>query len=115
MGGRADPVGAHPPRAAGPARDRQRLAVQLPRRPGRREFIGALLAQLPELERNGEVFASAGDALAREPLAELLPRFFPATEEAAYALTGASPAFSAAKAERLLGWTAKRSWRTELA
>ncbi|NVI91642.1 NAD(P)-dependent oxidoreductase [Actinomadura sp. BRA 177] len=80
------------------------------------EFIGALLAQLPELERNGEVFfAGAGDALAREPLAELLPRFFPATEEAAGALTGASPAFSAAKAERLLGWTAKRSWRTELA
>jgi nucleoside-diphosphate-sugar epimerase len=80
------------------------------------EFIGALLAQLPELERNGEVFfAGAGDALAREPLAELLPRFFPATKEAAGALTGASPAFSAAKAERLLGWTAKRSWRTELA
>ncbi|TDE32489.1 NAD(P)-dependent oxidoreductase [Actinomadura sp. 6K520] len=80
------------------------------------EFIGALLAQLPRLERNGEVFfAGAGDALAREPLAELLPRFFPATAEAAGALTGTSPAFSSAKAERLLGWTAKRSWRTELA
>lgn len=80
------------------------------------EFIGALLAQLPGLERNGEVFfAGAGDALAREPLAELLPRFFPATREAAAALTGTAPAFSSAKAERLLGWTAKRSWRTELA
>ncbi|WP_396446491.1 NAD-dependent epimerase/dehydratase family protein [Actinomadura sp.] len=80
------------------------------------EFIGALLAQLPVLERNGEVFfAGAGDALAREPLAELLPRFVPGTEEAAAALTGTSPAFSSAKAERLLGWTAKRSWRTELA
>lgn len=80
------------------------------------EFIGALLAQLPGLERNGEVFfAGAGDALAREPLAELLPRFVPAAREAAAALTGTSPAFSSAKAERLLGWTAKRSWRTELA
>ncbi|MBO2462353.1 NAD-dependent epimerase/dehydratase family protein [Actinomadura violacea] len=80
------------------------------------EFVGALLARLPDLERNGEVFfAGAGDALAREPLAELLPRFFPETAAAAAALTGTSPAFSSAKAERLLGWSAKRSWRTELA
>ncbi|TMR40716.1 NAD-dependent epimerase/dehydratase family protein [Actinomadura geliboluensis] len=79
------------------------------------EFIGALLDRLPHLERNGEVFfAGAGDALAREPLAELLPRLHPETKEAAGALTGTSPAFSAAKAERLLGWSAKRSWRTEL-
>ncbi|QFG23244.1 NAD(P)-dependent oxidoreductase [Actinomadura sp. WMMB 499] len=79
------------------------------------EFVDTLLTHLPRLERNGEVFfAGAGDALAREPLAELLPRFFPPTGEAAAALTGTSPAFSAAKAERLLGWTAKRSWRTEL-
>ncbi|MCP9948838.1 NAD(P)-dependent oxidoreductase [Actinomadura madurae] len=80
------------------------------------EFVGALLARLPELERDGEVFlAGAGDALAREPLAELLPRFVPQARELAASLTGTAPAFSSAKAGRLLGWTAKRSWRTELA
>jgi nucleoside-diphosphate-sugar epimerase len=80
------------------------------------EFVHALLARLPELEHNGEVFfAGAGDALAREPLAELLPRFFPQTKGPAAALTGTAPAFSSAKAGRLLGWTAKRGWRTELA
>ena len=78
-------------------------------------FVDALLAGLPRLERNGEVFfAGAADALAREPLAELLPRFVPQAEERAGSLTGASPAFSSAKAERLLGWTPERSWRTEL-
>ncbi|TDD87520.1 NAD(P)-dependent oxidoreductase [Actinomadura darangshiensis] len=79
-------------------------------------FVDALLTGLPRLERNGEVFfAGAGDALAREPLAELLPRFLPETKEPAEVLTGTAAAFSAAKAERLLGWTAQRSWRTELA
>jgi UDP-glucose 4-epimerase len=79
------------------------------------EMIAALLDRLPELP-NGEVFfAGAADALAREPLAELLPRVLPSTAGLAAGLTGASPAFSSAKAERLLGWTPKRSWRTELA
>jgi UDP-glucose 4-epimerase len=79
-------------------------------------FVDALLARLPGLERNGEIFfAGAADALAREPLAELLPRVLPAAKEAAAALTGTAPAFSSAKAERLLGWTAERGWRTELA
>ncbi|MFE3449250.1 NAD-dependent epimerase/dehydratase family protein [Nonomuraea sp. NPDC059194] len=74
----------------------------------------ALLARLPELP-NGEVFfAGAGDALAREPLAELLPAIMPSTAGFADALTGSLPAFTSAKAERLLGWQAKRSWRTEL-
>lgn len=79
------------------------------------EFVGALLAGLPLLEANGEVFfAGAGDALAREPLNELLPAVMPGTAGFADGLTGTAPAFSSAKAERLLGWTPKRSWRTEL-
>ncbi|MDB1088479.1 NAD(P)-dependent oxidoreductase [Streptomyces sp. ACA25] len=78
------------------------------------EMVERLLDALPEIP-NGEVFfAGAADALAREPLAGLLPRFHPGTAAAAAALTGADPAFSTAKAERLLGWRAKRSWRTEL-
>lgn len=79
------------------------------------ELMIALLAKLPSLPGKGEVFfAGAGDALAREPLSELLPRIVPGTEGFADALTGTTPVFSAAKAERMLGWHAKRSWRTEL-
>lgn len=79
------------------------------------DFVDTLLARLPLLETNGEVFfAGAADALARQPLAELLPAAMPGTEGFAARLTGTAPAFSSAKAERLLGWTAKRSWRTEL-
>ena len=59
------------------------------------------LADIP----NGEVFfVGADDALAREPLADLLPRFHPGTASSPPALTGTSPAFSNAKARRLLGW-----------
>ncbi|MGC5013400.1 NAD-dependent epimerase/dehydratase family protein [Streptosporangium sp. DT93] len=79
------------------------------------DFVDTLMARLPLLETNGEVFfAGAADALAREPLAELLPTVMPETKAFATPLTGTCPAFSSAKAERLLGWTAKRSWRTEL-
>jgi nucleoside-diphosphate-sugar epimerase len=79
------------------------------------DFVAALLAGLPLLETNGEIFfAGAEDALAREPLAGLLPAVVPGTAGFAASLTGTAPAFSSAKAERLLGWTAKRSWRTEL-
>ncbi len=64
---------------------------------------------------NGEVFfASAPDALATRPLSELLPRFHPGTEEAAAHLGEGQPAFSSDKARRLLGWEARRSWRSEL-
>jgi nucleoside-diphosphate-sugar epimerase len=78
------------------------------------EMVGVLIEALPELP-NGEVFfVGAADALARKPLAELLPQVIPGTEPFAAGLTGTSPAFSTSKAERLLGWQAKRSWRTEL-
>lgn len=64
---------------------------------------------------NGDVFfAGAADALARQPLAELLPRLVPATAPHASTLTGTTPAFDCAKADRLLGWKPQHSWRTEL-
>ncbi|MCQ0014291.1 hypothetical protein [Actinomadura madurae] len=117
VGGRADPVGAHPPRAARPARDRRHLAVQLHRRPGRRASSSARSSPgCRSWSATARCSSPApGDALAREPLAELLPRFVPQARELAASLTGTAPAFSSAKAGRLLGWTAKRSWRTELA
>ncbi|MFI7460621.1 NAD-dependent epimerase/dehydratase family protein [Nonomuraea sp. NPDC049646] len=78
------------------------------------ELFAVLVAALPELPDGEVFFAGAADALAREPLAELLPQAVPGTEELAAALTGTAPAFSTDKARRLLGWEPKRSWRTEL-
>lgn len=77
-------------------------------------FVDVLLNGIGEIP-NGEVFfVGADDALAREPLADLVPRFHPGTERAAAALTGTAPAFSNEKARRLLGWRPQHSWRAEL-
>lgn len=59
-------------------------------------------------------FITADDALAREPLAELLPRFHPGTEEMAKGLTGTTPAVTNARAKRLLGYQPRHSWREYL-
>lgn len=78
------------------------------------DFV-ALLVQHLEHAPNGQVFfVGAADALAREPAADLLPRYHPGTAGHADALTSDAPVFSTAVAERLLGWKAQRSWRTEL-
>jgi len=77
-------------------------------------FVDTLLSAMPDIP-NGEVFfVGADDALAREPLADLIPRFYPGTEEIAAHLTGTAPAFSNAKARRLLGWSPQHDWRGEL-
>ncbi|WP_311259061.1 NAD(P)-dependent oxidoreductase [Microbacterium sp. WCS2018Hpa-9] len=78
-------------------------------------FADALLSALDHIPNGERFFVGADDALARRPLSELLPQFHPGTERAATALTGTAPAFSAAKATRLLGWRPTRTWRTELA
>lgn len=76
----------------------------------------AILLDPPVAMPNGTVFfAGAPDALSRDPLAEVLPRAVPSTAPFAGALTGTTPAFSTTKAQRLLGWRPRRSWRTELA
>jgi len=78
------------------------------------DFVACWLQNAHRAE-NGEVFfVGAADALATRPLNELLPEYLPAAVAAAAALTGSSPAFSAARAERVLGWRPRRSWRTEL-
>ena len=78
------------------------------------DFVDRLLRRAHDVP-NGEVFfVGARDALADAPLAELLPQYSGVKPELAAGLTGTSPAFSTSKAERLLGWTATRSWRTEL-
>ena len=77
-------------------------------------FVDTWLAASPELENGQTFFVGAADALATKPLAELIPQFFPGTEELAAGLTGDAPAFSIAKASSLLGWHPLRSWRREL-
>ncbi|WP_341996349.1 NAD(P)-dependent oxidoreductase [Microbacterium sp. LWH7-1.2] len=77
-------------------------------------FIDALLVALPEIPNAEVFFVGADDALARRPLAELLPQFVPGTEELAAGLTGTAPAFSNAKARRVLGWRPAHTWRGEL-
>jgi len=78
-------------------------------------FTDLLLAALPDIPNAEVFFVGADDALADAPLAELLPRFVPGTDDLARALTGTSPAFSNAKAARVLGWRPQHSWRGELA
>ncbi|WP_405374125.1 MULTISPECIES: NAD-dependent epimerase/dehydratase family protein [unclassified Microbacterium] len=78
-------------------------------------FADSLLAALPEIPNGETFFVGAGDALARRPLAELLPRFVPGSDALAAGLTGTSPAFSTAKAERMLGWRPAHRWQDELA
>jgi nucleoside-diphosphate-sugar epimerase len=69
------------------------------------------LAVEKEIPGYSVFFAGAPDALAREPLAQLLPRFYPGTEKLAAGLTGARPAISNSRAEALLGYRPRFSWR----
>ncbi|MFS0865805.1 NAD-dependent epimerase/dehydratase family protein [Microbacterium sp. 179-B 1A2 NHS] len=78
-------------------------------------FADTLLAALPEIPNGETFFVGADDALATRPLADLLPQFVPGSDALAAGLTGTAPAFSNAKAARLLGWRPQRTWRGELA
>ncbi|MET1016313.1 MAG: NAD(P)-dependent oxidoreductase [Leifsonia flava] len=78
-------------------------------------FVALLLERLGDIPNAETFFVGADDALARLPLADLLPRFVPGSDELAAGLTGTSPAFSSAKARELLGWQPQYSWRSELA
>lgn len=65
--------------------------------------------------RSGETFfVGAADAMATRPVAEIWRATCAQLGEGADALTGTQPVFSIAKAEAQLGWTPRRSWRTEL-
>ncbi|MEZ3160385.1 NAD(P)-dependent oxidoreductase [Microbacterium sp. BWT-B31] len=78
------------------------------------EFVLAWLAR-PDAAPNGSVFfVAAQDSLVREPVGEALARWVPETGGFAASLGPGEAVFSSAKAERLLGWRARRSWRTEL-
>ncbi len=74
-------------------------------------------AQAFRLAAEGEIpgynvfFAGAPDALAREPLADLFPRYYPGTEKMAVCLTGTRPTISNARAEAIIEYRPQFSWR----
>ncbi|WP_022872755.1 NAD-dependent epimerase/dehydratase family protein [Nesterenkonia alba] len=78
------------------------------------DFLLTALANIHRVENGAVFFVGAKDALARRPLAELVPEHFPELAHLAEGLTGDAPAFSIQKAKEVLGWEPKRSWRTEL-
>lgn len=57
------------------------------------------------------LFMTADDALAREPLSELIPRFYPGTGKMAAELAGTAPAIVSGRAKQLLGYSPRWSWR----
>ncbi|MFI7584544.1 NAD-dependent epimerase/dehydratase family protein [Kocuria sp. M1N1S27] len=77
-------------------------------------FLEALLERMDAITNGDTFLVGAADALARRPLAELVPEFVPRSERLAAGLTGTAPAFSIDKARRVLGWEPVRTWRTEL-
>jgi nucleoside-diphosphate-sugar epimerase len=56
---------------------------------------------------------AADDALAEEPLSDLLPRLDPRLAPLAGALRDNQPMVNNAKLKRLLGWTPQHSWQDE--
>jgi UDP-glucose 4-epimerase len=78
------------------------------------EFVRCWLESDADLPNGTGFFVGAADALALDPLAELLPRYLPESAALAASLTGTAPAFSSERAATLLGWRPARGWRDEL-
>jgi nucleoside-diphosphate-sugar epimerase len=79
------------------------------------DFLLLLLDRMDDIPNGDTFFVGAPDALAREPLAQLLPAVLPEIGDLAVGLTGSRSAFSIEKARRLLGWEPTRRWRDQLA
>ena len=69
------------------------------------------LEAAPEVVQDEVFNIAADDAVALEPLAEILPRLDPAFGELAAGLTGRQPMVSAERIKRQLGWRPRHSWR----
>lgn len=78
------------------------------------EFVRAWLAKAAEIPNGFVFFVAAEDSLVRTPVAQALAEHVPASAAAAATLADTAAVFSSARALRLLGWRARRSWRTEL-
>jgi UDP-glucose 4-epimerase len=78
------------------------------------EFVVAWTERAHHVPNGSCFFVGAADALALGPMDVLLPEHVPNIGGLAAGLTETRPVFSSARAEQLLGWRARRSWRTEL-
>ncbi len=76
------------------------------------DFVLAWLTHAAAIPNGSTFFVGAQDSLARGDLADLIERYRPELAAQSGSLAGA--VFSSEHAERLLGWRAQRSWRTEL-
>lgn len=75
-----------------------------------------LVLEAPAELIQDEIFnVAADDALADEPLAELLPRLDPAFKELAAGLSGNQSMVSAERIKQKLGWKPAHSWRDQVA
>lgn len=77
-------------------------------------FVVAWLDHADELPGGEVFFVGAADALVRGPVAAAVATHLPNVAGLASGLGDADPLFSIARAEELLGWHPRRSWRTEL-
>ena len=79
------------------------------------DFVATWVTQSASIPNGTVFFVGAADSLVREHTGQALERLVAGVGPMARSLTADAPVFSSALAERLLGWRARRSWRTELA
>jgi len=78
------------------------------------DFVLAWEAGAREVPNGERFFVGAADSMVVEPVGEALAREVRGTASLASSLGAEDPVFDSGRAERLLGWRARRSWRTEL-
>ncbi|QJU55699.1 NAD(P)-dependent oxidoreductase [Herbiconiux sp. KACC 21604] len=76
------------------------------------DFVRLWLEQAATLPNGTTFFVGAHDSLVTAPLPDALAQHVPAA--GGYAIAADGAVFSSHLAEELLGWRARRSWRTEL-
>jgi nucleoside-diphosphate-sugar epimerase len=79
------------------------------------DFVLSWLRQAATIPNGGTFFVGAADSLVRADVGGELARLVPEAAPLADRLGPADPVFSSRHAEEVLGWRARRSWRTELA
>lgn len=78
------------------------------------EFVAAWIAHASEVPNGSTFFVGAPDALAAGDTADAVRAYLPAFAPAAGGLAGTQSLFSSDRAQRLLGWRARRLWREQL-
>ena len=79
------------------------------------EFVVAWLDNADSVPGGEVFFVGAADPLVRGSVRDAIAAHLPEAMPAAAGLGDADALFSSDRAERVLGWRARRSWRTELA